>query len=416
MFTICLAVLIGFSAAADLQQPRGTHFGASVLALSDLDGDGVCDIAVGAPAYSPNAGPKVLWPGGVFVLSGATRKPITIWSGEPGYSRFGSRLRNAGDVNGDGIDDLLVGYEAEKRTDLRSGKDGSLLQGFDYPDREVEVLGDLDKDGRPDIVLRKDTNLEVRSGKTGEVLIKKSSTMPGSDGWWVGDHGGEGLLDLVWFNERTMLLHSSRVPKDCAGPHSLFQTGHTLDLGVDLSPGSATRVENVTRIGDLDGDAKPEWIIWVDEKRKGRGIVVSSKKGKPLFTLATAKTNFVGHGWFGYSSVAGLDANADGTMDIAAADPIDLLTNTIRVYSGKDGHALWERKIPEANTLSGLSLALGPDANGDGVCDLLVGSSPWGWSAGDYGRGDVYLLSGKTGKELWRVTGSDCVAKEPQEK
>ncbi len=417
MFIACVATLIALSGAGDSQEPRAIHFGASVLMLTDLDGDGVRDFAVGAPAYSPNVRSKVLWPGGVFVLSGATRKPITIWSGESGYSLFGSRLRNAGDANGDGIDDLLVGYEAEKRTDLRSGKDGSLLQGFAYSDMEVEVFGDWDRDGRPDFALHQGVSLEVISGKTGQPLVKKSNNMPTSEGWWVGDHSGEGLWDFLWIGERAYKFLSTRDRDPGPGPYSIFHVGLRLKLGLDFSPTSPAQARNVTRLGDLDGDTKPELVIWVEEERKGRAIVVSSKGAQePLFVLKSSKPNGVGGGWFGYSSLSGLDANGDGTMDIAAADPIELFHNTIRVYSGKDGHALWERKIREASTLSGLSMALGPDADGDGVCDLLVGTCPWGWTSGSLGNGEVYLLSGKTGKKLWLVSELDCVAQKPQQK
>ncbi len=107
-----------------------------------------------------------------------------------------------------------MGYEAEKSTDLRSGKDGSLLQGFAYSDMEVEVFGDWDRDGRPNFALHRGASLEVISGKTGQPLVEKSNDMPTSEGWWVGDHSGEGLLDFLWIGERA---HKFRLLRGISG-------------------------------------------------------------------------------------------------------------------------------------------------------------------------------------------------------
>ncbi|MBL4769586.1 MAG: hypothetical protein JKY61_00180 [Planctomycetes bacterium] len=175
-----LTLLLTLVCAAPLTRQEGDdgiRFARSVLALSDLDGDGVCEFAVVAPA-SMGSSACSLWrksPGRVLVLSGATRKVIQTWKGEPGLLLLGHSLQAVGDANRDGVADVLVGYERDCQLDLRSGKDGSLLQSFDSPDNGVQPFGDVDDDGLGDYVLMCVGGLEVWSGKGARVLVEKAA-------------------------------------------------------------------------------------------------------------------------------------------------------------------------------------------------------------------------------------------------
>ncbi|MBZ0253654.1 MAG: integrin alpha, partial [Candidatus Methylomirabilis sp.] len=82
------------------------RFGAAVANAGDVNGDGLEDVIVGAPDSNTVAGVKA---GRAYVFSGATHLLLNQYEGENAQDAFGSAVASAGDVNGDGRDDLLVG-------------------------------------------------------------------------------------------------------------------------------------------------------------------------------------------------------------------------------------------------------------------------------------------------------------------
>jgi hypothetical protein len=74
--------------------------------VSDLDGDGKDEIAVAAPATEDQA--RVL-PGEVWIYSGATGSELRHWTGRQPGEQFGRMVVGAGDVDGDGAEDLAIG-------------------------------------------------------------------------------------------------------------------------------------------------------------------------------------------------------------------------------------------------------------------------------------------------------------------
>jgi hypothetical protein len=101
---------------------ESAQFGKSVGTAGDVDGDGFADVIVGAVLYTNGQGEE----GGVFVYHGsATGLSLTPdWQAEPDQSRaqFGSSVGTAGDVNGDGYADVIVGADSYTNGEIDEGR------------------------------------------------------------------------------------------------------------------------------------------------------------------------------------------------------------------------------------------------------------------------------------------------------
>jgi hypothetical protein len=148
---------------------QGGLFGFSVSGIADIDGDGAGDIIVGAWHESPPGNPSSA--GRAHVYSGASGDLLyTLASPNQtvgGY--FGVSVSSVYDVNGDGIDDIVVGAPGDPpsgpvaagRAYIFSGVDGSLLQTLASSNPEplgnfgISVSGvpDIDGDGRGDVIV-----------------------------------------------------------------------------------------------------------------------------------------------------------------------------------------------------------------------------------------------------------------------
>jgi FG-GAP repeat/FG-GAP-like repeat len=182
-----------------LQAPKlqkGAGFGWAVVSLGDLTNDGIPDIAVGAFAQEDI--------GYVYLFNGSDGKLLRTIAPPAGSLAFGWSLSAAGDVNKDGIPDIIVGAPyttvgentVQGRVYVFSGKDDSLLLTLDTPQPTaggvfgwcMTAVGDQDKDGVPDFLVGapyQDVNKVISqgaayvfSGATGKLLFSLKDPLP----------------------------------------------------------------------------------------------------------------------------------------------------------------------------------------------------------------------------------------------
>lgn len=359
--------------------------------------------------------------------------------GQVGKGFFGDAIAEAGDVDGDGTADLLVGAAGEiaegtkdaGRAYLISGTDGEVLRAFQTPNPHVygsfggAVAGpaDVDGDGTPDAIIGAsgeavgDTDgagrVYLYSGADGTLIRTLESPNLVDTGAFgvglavVGDISGDGVPDvLVGAQQETVaetedagraylysgadgrLLHSLAAPEP--EKYSLF--------------GGA-----VAAIGDVNGDATPDVAVAAaeetvsDSARAGRVYVVSGADGRILRTLHSPNLQSSSH--FGESLAGVGDVDGDGTEDIAVGAPGERTgqqsaDGRAYLFSGDDGELI--RSVASSGTEGGgfaRFLAGVGDVSGDGSADLLVGapSEPAGGTAG---AGRAYLISGADGRVL----------------
>ncbi|MCC6348713.1 MAG: FG-GAP repeat protein [Candidatus Eisenbacteria bacterium] len=190
-------------------------FGTAVAGAGDLNDDGHPDIAIGAP----NAPGVLPHPGAVFVYygTGTGLAPTpTVLQGDLDAGWFGYSVAGAGDVNGDGVDDLIVGapyttdpLHWEGRAQLFLGSpsgvsttpawsvnSGNLGAGFGY---SVGGAGDVNADGFGDVLVGAHhfdtTGVAPQEGQGRAFLFFGSPTgLSPTAPWWITGHSVQAHL------------------------------------------------------------------------------------------------------------------------------------------------------------------------------------------------------------------------------
>ena len=308
-------------------------FGIAVAGLGDLDGDGLSEVAVGASRENEDGGPFTA--GKVYVFRGADGTALFELSSPNPESggAFGASLAAAGDVDGDGLTDLLVGAHNEAggaadagRAYVFRGANGALLHTLESPNPEatgffanaVAGAGDVDGDGFDDLLVGawSETGGGVAEagsaylfrGSDGSLLRTLASPDPETQGFFgksvsgAGDIDGDGLAEVLVgaYLEQAELADAGRahVFRGSDGSPLLTLTSPEPQLG--------GRFGEAVGLGpDLDGDGLGEWVVTAaaedgDAIDEGRAYLFRGSNGTLLGTLSSPTP--AEFGLFGFSA------------------------------------------------------------------------------------------------------------------
>ncbi len=341
----------GFIIQGDREANRA---GNSVSSAGDVNGDGINDIIVGAPD-APNLfnGPNPTSPGDVYVIygkAGTERGTVDLTSlaQEDGFAIEGDRIgdnagfavSSGGDVNGDGIDDIIVGAP--------NGDDGGTSAGEAYV-----IYGEAG-------TARGDIDLDRLDRKDGFIIQGDNAGDTAGSAVAAGDVNGDGIDDIIVGAQRNAAAGTF-----AGGVYVVYGTTGTdrgpIDLDeFDRSEGFFIRGSDVghqtgysvSSAGDVNGDGIADIIV-----------------GAPAGNDVAPREAYV---------IYGTSENRSGNLDLRNLDAEDGFL--IRGGEQRDG--------------VGISVSSAGDVNGDGINDIIVGVRTVG--AGVLNAGEVYVIYGTT--------------------
>ncbi|NKB55066.1 MAG: hypothetical protein GKS00_01910 [Alphaproteobacteria bacterium] len=428
------------------------YVGYSVSSAGDVNGDGFADLIVGAPFGNDggtDAGEAyvIFGRGGAFGTRHEGRQFFNlehlnaregfVIRGDAVDDRAGWSVSSAGDVNGDGYDDLIVGAPG--------GNDGAANAGAAYV-----VFGRAGGFGSPEDSenLAGRRVLDLKTLPEGEGFVIRGDARGDKAGFSVssaGDVNGDGFDDLI-----VGAPEGDDAGKDAGEAYVVFGKASgfgTIDLGT-LSPDEGFVIwgdrlgdragRSVSSAGDVNGDGFDDLIVGAPLGNDGggdnRAYVIFGEagdfgtrhEGRMMFNLKhmSPAEGFVIQGdaagdWAGFSVSSAGDVNGDGFDDLIVGAPLSNASAgaayVVFGTAGSFGEEAGGRQVFDLTGLwstwdntsrgfvirgdaggdrAGRSVSAAGDVNGDGFDDLIVGE-PYG-DDGGRDAGEAYVVFGGT--------------------
>jgi hypothetical protein len=305
-------------------------FGSSVAAAGDIDGDQIPDLLVGAPG-DDDGGAETGSVYLVFLNSDGSAREVRKFSNganaflrllDPG-DRFGAAVVGPGDMDGDGIADLIVGAPGDDDGDDKDT--GAIWILFLDEEAKVRKVAKIsDKVGELDTNLRSKIGFGSSLASIGrldtdlipEIVVGApfDDSGPGSD---------VGALFVLWLNPDGTVRKFSKISSADGG------LGSGLGRGVNFGT-------SVTPIGDINGDRVVDLLVGAPKDDDGKGdnlgaawVVMLSREGtvvarqKISDTEGRLRARLSAGDRFGHGVAALGDVNGDGVVDVLVGAPGD---------------------------------------------------------------------------------------------
>jgi hypothetical protein len=408
ILTLVFLAMLAAMLFLDVQQPSSTHdvtptvtpdwtyegdhdgdrVGTAVAIAGDVNSDGRDDVIIGAPRDQ-----DAVFREGVVALffgtaSGASNSPDwTYGSGQQG-ARLGDAVIGAGDVDGDGRADILVGAPEYNEGE---SKEGAVF--LFYGESIVGLTGE------PDWVFhggQQDANLgaAVSSGDIND------------DGYSDLIVGVPGYIDTILVEGATFVFYGGE-----DGP------GDTPDR-ILLGSGANGRFGAAVGAGDVDGDGCDDVIVGAPGAGGvGGAFLFTSADGIGLQAVASwTAVGSQADGKFGFAVAGGGDVNGDGYGDVLVGAPGQeggqIGAGAAYLFCGGPGgleaSPRWSAFGDQAYEEFGAAVAMAGDVNDDGYDDAVVGAPQF---VGDHSiEGGAFLFHGTTSGLFpfasWRAEGN----------
>jgi hypothetical protein len=421
------------------------EFGICVAGAGDVNGDGYSDVIVGAATYQSapdRSGAAFVFlggPSGIANGSPATASAI-ITRGMPGNGFLGESVAGAGDVNGDGFDDIVVGSQLEQSYVFHGGPLGIATQTTATANAilvggySVSPAGDVNGDGYADIVTGDPTigigqNLEgaayvFQGGPSGIGGIPNATLQSNQAGaylgWYVsgaGDVNNDGFSDVIvgapYYGDgqsqegAAFVFHGGPTGIGSGNPTSANATLQSDQAGAFLG-------WSVAGAGDVNNDGWDDVIVGApffdvgqpDFDEGAAGLWHGGPAGIASGSLSAANALLLGDRFdcrLGYSVASALDFNSDGYSDvIVGASSCDagqddegaafvFRGSAVGVGSRSAFAASASLQADQAYASFGHSVNGTGDVNGDGFADIIVGSVFYTAGQSRGGAAFVYL-------------------------
>ncbi|QLE44980.1 hypothetical protein FD723_30670 [Nostoc sp. C052] len=484
----------------------GDSSGASVSSTGDINGDGLDDLIIGAPNADPNGNES----GQSYVVFGSksgfgNQFNLSTLNGTNGFAingvnvgdSSGASVSSAGDINGDGLDDLIIGapnadpngnesgqsyvvfgsksgFSAQLNLSTLNGTNGFAINGInsaDFSGYSVSSAGDINGDGLDDLIIGA-PNADPNGNESGQSYVvfgSKSgfsaqlnlSTLNGTNGFTInginsadfsgysvtsaGDINGDGLDDLI-----IGAFLASPNGNNSGQSYVVFGRKGSFGASFELSTLNGTNGfsingintydesgVSVSSVGDINGDGISDLIIGAlaadpNGEKSGQSYVVFGSKGgfDAQFNLSTLNgtngfaINGINPSDFSGQSVSNAgDINGDGLDDLiigaSSASPNGQFSGQSYVVFGSKGSFSAQLNLSTLNGTngfvinginpgddSGQSVSSAGDINGDGFADLIIGAPVADPNGNNSGQSYVLFGGKNIGSSTPTLTGT----------